>query len=483
MQVSVEELSDIERQLTIVVEGSQLEDAYNQRMEKVARTARISGFRPGKVPLREVKRRYGTTIRMEVVGEIVQQAYRDACIETTLNPLGQPSFELPQSLEPAGDEPFSFKATIEVYPEVTIQPFNDIRVIDPSVEVTDADVQTVIDRMREQKADYQLVERVAAEGDRVVIDFAGTKDGEAFEGGTAEDFNLELGSKSMIPGFEEGIVGMGKDDRKTIQVSFPDDYHETSLAGQPVEFEITVKTVEEKVLPELDQEFLESIGASTDTDEPFEAQVRTNMERELKAAKDNYVKAQVASGLVDTHDFSVPKILIQQEVDELKMRFFERIGMGKPNQEQLDSLPGAMFEDRAMDRVKAGIVFHALYKAESIEVPEERLRAEIERMAEPYDEPEKVIDWYYANESNLEQVKNVVLEAMLAERVMQDCQVEALTCSYDEAIERFRDYEQERQQELASRKEVDAPDGGAEGSDAPTFSATVVNSEDLNQDK
>ncbi|HVL02778.1 MAG TPA: trigger factor, partial [Dongiaceae bacterium] len=291
----METTSGLGRRMTVGVPAAKIDDAVENKLAETAKRARIDGFRPGKVPLREVRRRFGKAIREEVIGEIVSNSFYEAMNQQALNPAGYPSIE--RTKDQPGED-FEFVATFEVYPQVSVQGLSNITVTRPIADISDADIDTMIQRLREQRATYADVDRAAQNGDQLIIDFAGTKDGVPFQGGSAENSKLVLGSGSMIPGFEDGLVGATKGEERVLALTFPADYHSEELKGQAVQFAVTVKAVQEKQLPEVNEEFIKQFSPKDSSMENFRVEIRQNMERELKNAVKNRVKKQVMDGVL-----------------------------------------------------------------------------------------------------------------------------------------------------------------------------------------
>ncbi len=349
----------------------------------------------------------------------------------SLNPAGYPSIERTAD-EPGKD--LEFVATFEIYPEVQVQGLDNISVIRPVAEITEADIDnTMIERLREQRAAFEDVDRAAEDGDQVNIDFAGTKDGEAFEGGTAEGQDLVLGSGSMIPGFEDGIVGMSKGEEKVIDVTFPEDYHSEDLKGQAVQFKIKVNNVQGRSLPEVNEEFIKNFtqkeGASMDE---FRAEIRLNMERELKNAIKNRVKKEVMDGVLENNDVEVPKALIDSEIDRQRQQMMQQFGGGQNF--DMNMLPAELFEGQATRAVKLALVLGELIKEKEVKADANRVRSTIEEMAQPYENPEQVVAWYYENQQMLQQVEAMVLEDQVVDLILEQATVAEEEMSYEDAV-------------------------------------------------
>ena len=430
MQVSVETTSGLGRRLTVGVPADTIDTAVDQKLKDAAKQVRIDGFRPGKVPLKEVRRRFGKSIREEVIGEVVSNSFYDAVTKESLSPAGYPSIERTKD-QPGQD--LEVVATFEVYPEVTVQGLDNISVVRPVAEINETDIDNMIERLREQRAAFEEVDRAAEQGDQVNINFLGTKDGEAFEGGTADGQNLVLGSGQMIPGFEDGIIGMSKGEEKVIDVTFPEDYHSEELKGQAVQFKITVNKVESKTLPEVNEEFIKNFTQKAETSmDEFRAEIRNNMERELKNAIKNRVKKEVMDGVLENNDVEVPKALIDSEIDRQRQQMMQQFGGGQNF--DMNMLPAELFEGQATRAVKLALVLGELIKEKEVKADAERVRSTIEEMAQPYENPEQVVSWYYENQQMLQQVEAMVLEDQVVDLILEQATVAEQEMSYEEAV-------------------------------------------------
>ncbi|MBA6412188.1 trigger factor [Parahaliea sp. F7430] len=433
MQVSIETTSGLERRLTVGVPAERVDSEVDSRLQKAAGNVRLPGFRPGKVPMKVMRQRFGAGMRQEVLGEVMSQSFQEAVVQENLRPAGQPNIE-PKNLEPGQD--LEYIATFEVFPEVEVVEMQGFDVEKPVAEVTDEDVDQIIEVFRKQQGSWDEVERAAAEGDKVNIDYTGTKDGEAFDGGSAEGSDLELGSGRMIPGFEDGIVGMKAGEEKTLALSFPDDYHNEDLKGAAVEFAIKLNSVTALTPAELNEDLFKLYGVEEGGEEQFRKEVRENMHRELKNAVENKVKQQVMDAVIEAHEsLEVPKALIAQEVDVLRNQMFQQFGGAAGQNLDLKSLlPDDMFSENAERRVKLGLLLSEMVSKFELKADADKVRATIEDMASTYQEPEEVVNWYYSNQEQLASVESKVLEDAVVEKLLDSAQVTEKECSYQEAI-------------------------------------------------
>ena len=433
MQVSIETTSGLERRLTVGVPADRVDQQVDARLLKAAKDVRLPGFRPGKVPMKVMRQRFGAGVRQEVLGEVMSQSFQEAVMQENLRPAGQPQIE-PRNLDAGKD--LEYVAIFEVFPDVDVVEIADYAVERPAAEVTEEDVDNIIEVFRKQQGSMEVVERAAAEGDTVNIDFAGTRDGEAFEGGSAEGTDLELGSGRMVPGFEDGIVGMSAGDEKTVALTFPEDYQSEDLQGADVEFKITLNTVSEQQLAPLDESLFASYGVEEGGEEQFRKEVADNMARELKNAVQAKVKQQVMDAVIAAHEsLEIPKSLISQEIDAMRQQMFQQFGGAGAQDMDLNSLlPDDMFTDNAERRVKLGLVLSELIQKLELKADADKVRETIEEMASTYQDPEEVINWYYSNQEQLSSVESKVLEDQVVEKLLDNANIEDKACSYQEAI-------------------------------------------------
>lgn len=427
MQVSVENTSALERRMTIAVPAERVENEVNKRLQQTAKRAKVAGFRPGKVPMSVIRQRFEADARQEAFGDLVQASFYEAIVEQKLNPAGAPAVE-PKSFEKGKD--LEFVATFEVFPEFTVAGLESISVERLSAEVADADLDNMLEVLRKQNTRFEAVERAAQNDDQVNIDFVGKVDGEVFAGGSAKGTQLVLGSGRMIPGFEDGLVGAKAGEERVVNVTFPEDYQNLDLAGKAAEFTITVNSVAAPVLPELNEEFFAQFGIKESTLEGFRTEVRKNMERELRQAIKTKVKNQVMDGLLAANPIEVPKALLENEVNRLRVQAVQQFG-GNTKPEQL---PAELFEEQAKRRVVLGLIVAEVVKQFELKPDDAKVREMIEEMASAYQEPEQVIAWYYKNDQQLNEVRSVVLEEQVVDTVLQKATVTDKSVSYEDAV-------------------------------------------------
>ncbi|MEL0321274.1 MAG: trigger factor [Gammaproteobacteria bacterium] len=431
MQVVLESPSALERQFTITIPTGDVETEFEAKLAETAKRVRIDGFRPGKVPASVVRQRYGQAIRQEIVSDLMEKSLGQALSEHDVKPIGQPKID-DVKFEEGSD--FSFKATFEVFPELDPALIDGDEIEQTKCKVGAADIKEMIATLREQRKSWKESARAASkEGDRVTINFEGFIDGEAFEGGKGEDHALVLGSGSMIPGFEDGIVGMKKGDAKDIEVTFPEDYHAENLKGKAATFKIEVTKLERGELPAVDEEFIKAFGVESGDEKDFKAELKEQMERELSLTLKNMNKTKVFDILLEKNaEAPVPEAAIKSEIHALKHQAVERFGGGQ----QFDphQLPDELFTEQAERRVRLGILLGATVKKLELQADTDRVRALIDEMAAAYDDPEQVVNFYYSNDENLKQVEALAVEEQVAEKLLESAKVKTIDMSYADVM-------------------------------------------------
>ncbi|WP_166425061.1 trigger factor [Paraglaciecola sp. 20A4] len=432
MQVSVETTQGLERRLTITVPAELIDSEVKSRLQQLGKTQRINGFRPGKVPVSVIKKRYGQAVRQEIAGEAMQRNFYEAIVQEKITPAGMPNFEMKTDVD---GQDLEFVAAFEVYPEVEVKDVEKIEVEKPVVEITDADLETMMETLRKQHATWKEVKRKSKKDDRVTVDFIGTIDGEEFEGGKAENFELEMGKDRMIPGFEKPIVGAKAGDEVVADVTFPEDYHAEALKGKAAQFKITVNKVEGLDLPTVDEEFAKLFGVDDGNVESLQAEVRKNMQRELEQTLKANVKEQVIEGLLANNVIDLPKALVDQEINALreqaKQRFSQQQG---GNVDNLPELPADLFQENARKRVSIGLLLGEVIKTEALKVDTAKVDALIETAASAYEDPQEVIEYYKTNDELMQQMQNVALEEQAVEVLLSKANVKEVNKAFDEIM-------------------------------------------------
>ena len=429
MQISVETTEGLERKLTIAIPGDRVDTAVNARLQEAAQTVRLNGFRQGKVPLKVVKNKFGKGVRQEVVGELMNQTYFEAIAQESLKPAGQPRIE-PTSIDEGKD--VEFVAVFEVYPEIELPNFAAIKAERLVAEVSDNDIDEMIETLRKQRQTWVPVERAAADGDMVNIDYVGKKGDEEFQGGKAVGQNLVLGSERMIPGFENGVIGKVAGDEFSLQLKFPDEYHSEELAGAEVEFELKLNTVSEQSLPEVNEDFFKSFGVEEGGMEAFREEVTNNMQREMKTASRNKLKTTLMDALISDMEVTIPAALMSNEINQLKHQTVQQMGGGQGFDPQ--NMPDDLFKEQAKRRVTLGLVLGEVISQQNIQADAAKVRAAVEELAATYESPEEVVKWYYSNEEQLKGIESSVVEDEVFDYIIEQAEVSDKEVSYQEVI-------------------------------------------------
>ena len=448
MQISIETTSGLERRLTISVPSETFEAQIADRLGQAAQQIRLPGFRAGKVPMREVRRRYGPAVRAEVAGELMQSSFVTAVQQETLAPAGSPSLEVVK-MDPGVD--FEFTATFEVFPVVELVDLTKVSVKKPQAQISDQDLSDMIDRLREQRKTWAEVDRGAQEGDKVMLDFTGRIDDEAFDGGSGEDVSFEVGASQMIDDFDQGVRGLAKGDQSEFSATFPDDYAKEDLRGRTAVFSVTVKSVQEPTLPELDEEFFAAFGVEDGGLEAFHDEVRSNMQRELDAAITNQVKSQVMDELHKLHTVQLPKAMVSQEIQNQKQQMLQQFQMYGQNGEAPEiDLPDDLFADQAEKRVSVGLIVNEIVTSANLVADEERVKARVEQLAAGYADPAQVVSYYYSNPEQLQQIEMAVLEEQVVDHILEQAAVEVVSTSYQDAISGAAIAAEEKEQQASA---------------------------------
>ncbi|MGZ8195162.1 MAG: trigger factor [Methylosarcina sp.] len=429
MQVSVEKTSELSRKMTVSVSEDVVQEKMAERLKSLAREIKIDGFRPGKVPAHVVKKMYGDKVRSEVTGDLIQSTFYQALQDQDLKPAGYPH------IHPAEEtEGFKYTAVFEVYPEISLQGVNQLEIQRPVATVEEADVDAMIEKLRVQRKSWNTVDRASEINDRITISFTGSAEGENFTDGKVENYSVEIGSKQMIPGFEDNLIGLAAGGNKTFTVSFPEDYGNAQLAGKAAEFEVEVVKVEEPVLPEIDEAFIKAYGITEGTLEAFREDVRNTMERELEQALRGNLKNAVMDALYEKVQVTIPNSLIDEEVENLMKPYKESAKKRKMKLEDLQ-LPRDMFEEQAKRRVALGLVLGEIIQQNGIKVDNDKVRSVIEDMSRNYERPQDVIDWYYRDEKRLNDVQQMVLEDQAVEWLISQGKVTDYPMSFSDVMQ------------------------------------------------
>ncbi len=444
MQITTEVVSGLERRLNITVPAERLKTQFDARLRRVAKTAKINGFRPGKVPLSRIQAEYGQSIQQDVINDLVRDTVFEALEQEKINAVGMPNIE---SVD-VNDDGIVYKALVEIYPEVTVNSFESLTVERQTSAVNDADVDMMIDNLRKQRQVFAAKKSKAANDDQVTFDFEGSIDGALFDGGASKDFKLVLGSNKMIPGFEAGIVGMKAGEEKVIDVTFPADYQAANLAGKLAQFKINVSLVESAQLPEIDAQFLQLFGIELAATEggvdKLRTDVRKNMEREVKGSLRNQLKQKTFDAVLVANEIEVPKAMVAEEVVRQRKMMLQQFSQQFGGAQQFDEkmLPDELFQEKSERSVKLGILISKIIADANLQVDQDRVKAVIAESAESYEDPSEVIEYYTNDKQQRAQIEAVTLEDQVVDHILAQAKMTEVTVAYQELLKQNQQQQQ-----------------------------------------
>src|SRR5437764_3546548 len=419
MQTTLETLGQLERRLHVALPKAQIEEEIQKRLAQLAKTAKVPGFRPGKVPLKMVAQQYGPKVRSDVISDTVQASLTDALRTQNLRVAGFPRIEPRQDV---GEDEFGFSAVFEIYPEINLGDFSTVKITRPQAEVTAADVDRTIEILRKQRARYEPVNRPAKEGDRALVDFTGTIDGVEFSGGQARDFTITLGEGKMLPAFDAALAGMSAGDTKSFELTFPADYHGKEVAGRTASFTLTLKSLSEPQLPAVDVEFAKNFGIASGSLDELRAEITANLSVELKRKIEGVLKEQVMRALLTTSQLVIPKSLVELEAQNLRDRTEGELKNRGVKTEEMDLTPEA-FRPQAEERVSFSLVLNELVRTQQLQARPEQIRALVEEAAQSFEQPEAVLRWHYEQPDRLNEYEVRAVERNVIDWALQRAQV------------------------------------------------------------
>jgi len=431
MQTTVESSGPLERRLNVALPVADIEGEVQKRLTRLAKTVRVAGFRPGKVPLKMVAQQYGPQVRSDVIADAVQTRFNDAVRSQNLRVAGYPRIE-PRAPEAAegGPQALEFDAVFEVYPEVKVGDLSSIAIERPIVEVTPADVDRTLETLRRQRTTFEPVSRAAQAGDRVLVDFTGTIDGVEFPGGQARDFPITLGEARMLPEFEAAVGGMQAGATKSFPLTFPADYHGKEVAGRVAQFELTVKQVAEARLPALDETFAKAFGIASGKVEDLRSEVESNLRLELKRKVEATLKDQALKGLRGLADFALPRALVEAETQGLMQRMAGNLREQGMKQEDIRLSP-ELFEDQAKERVALGLIVGELVRSESLQAKPDQVKSMVQETAQTYEQPEAVVRWHYEKPERLQEFEALAVEKNVVDWVLARARVTDVPTTFE----------------------------------------------------
>ncbi len=431
MKADLETLSSLGRRLSVSLPLDPVNNEVENRLKRLARTVKLHGFRPGKVPLKIVEQQFGGQVRQEVLGDAVQRSFGEAVKERNLRVAGYPRIEVKSAAH--ADDKFEYIATFEVYPELAIGELGSVRIERPLVNIGDSEVSKTIEILRKQRTHYHSTGRGAQPGDQVLMDYRGTIDGNPFEGGAAKEQYALLGGGQLLADFESNVLGMTAGQTNAFELRFPDNYHGKEVAGKTARFEITVKDVREPHVPAADAEFAKALGVADGDIARMRAEVKANLEREVKRRTATRVKDQVMKALLDATRVELPRALLELEIDRLMHNMRHDLEARGLKADKVP-MPREAFEAEAQRRVSLGLILAELVKIHGLEAKPDQIKAVVGEYAQSYEKPEEVLRWYYQSPDRLREVESIVLEDNVVQWVLANARVEDKATEFDDLM-------------------------------------------------
>jgi trigger factor len=428
MQVSVEKTSELSRKMTVTLPEDAVQEKMAERLKSLARGVKVDGFRPGKAPQQVIKKLYGERIRQEVAGDLIQTTLSKALEDQNLKPAGYPHIQLSEEVDG-----FKYVAEFEVYPEISLEKIGQLEVFRPISSVQEADVDGMIEKLREQRKTWQIVDRPSKQSDLVTITFSGVSEGENFTDGKVENYQVEIGLKRMISGFEDQLIGLKSGESKAFEIFFPEKYGNEKLAGTLAKFDVEVANVEGSLLPEIDEAFIKAYGIEDGLEVSFRQDVKENMQRELDRALRGKLKNSLMDALYENIKINIPNVLVDEEIENLMKPYIENAKKRKMKVEDLN-LSRDGFEEMANRRVALGLILGEIIRKNDIKLDVDKVRSTIEDMAKSYERPADVVSWYYSDESRLTDVQQMVLEDQTVEWLASQVKVNEQQMAFSDAM-------------------------------------------------
>ncbi len=432
MQISVENTGLLQRKVRVNIPEERVSAEINNRLQNLIQTGQVQGFRQGKTPLKVIQGRYGVQVRKEVVGKLVQSSLYEAISQENLRPVAFPRID---DIDDESGKNLSYTASFEIYPEIKLKPFDEIKLERPVCDISDNDIDNMIATLREQRRELKPVERPAKDRDILNIDFEGFIDGEGFAGGKAENYVLELGSGIFIEGFEAALIGKSAGDSVRLNLVFPEDYVQAALRGKPVEFNVTVNTVNEAVLPEVDAAFMKIYGVQGGDEAAFRNEVKRNLERELRLMLRHRTKEILLDTLYREHTIALPEMLVENERNRFQQEVARATGKQQGTASPAFSEEDVIhFTEQAERRVALQLIVAEIIRQNDLKADEGKVREMVEQLASAYADPNAIIEWYYSNEKNLAEVEALVLENAMIDWILERANIMDKPCAFDEIM-------------------------------------------------
>ena len=429
MQVSLETTNGLERKMTVEVPAEKISDAIEEKLKNLSKQVKISGFRPGKVPMRVVKQRFGKQVSQEVIADTMQSSYQEAIIKEKLRPAGNPNIE-PLNLE--ADQNLKYIATFEVYPEISLADASKFEVETADVEVTEKDVDDIVEKLLKQKMLWAEVDRAAKKHDQVMINFVGKIDGEEFPGGSQKDFLAVIGESNLLPEFEKQLEGVKKGDNKSFEITFPKDYMQQDLAEKTATFDIEVLKVEEGEMPVISEELIKEFGIEDGKEESFRKQLQDNMNLELEQRQKAYEKNNVMECLFKNNEVEIPNALIEQEIQGLRQQAMSNMNVSGKAKLPEGILPDEMFEDEAKKRISLGLIISEIMHKNEIKLDQDKLNHQLNAISAGYGKPEEVLQYYRNNRQAMANIEMLVMEEQVVDYVLEQAKKKPKAFSFDD---------------------------------------------------
>ena len=426
MQVSVEQSGNIERKMTISLPAERVDSEVTKQLQRLSKQVKVPGFRPGKVPMKIMKSRYLGQVMQDVIGDLIQASYQEALGQESLRPAGAPSIETSSGGE---GKDLEYTATFEIYPDLSGLALTGLKVERTLCEISDDDIDTTLDSLRRQRVEWNNIDAGAEQGNRVTLDFVGSVDGEPFTGGEGKDMPVVIGSGSLIPGFEDQLVGIKEGEERTLTVNFPDEYHAPELAGKEAVFEVKATSVAEEVLPEVDEALAESFGVEEGGIEKFREEIKENLSREADERLEIVLRDAVFQAVLENNEIDIPKALVGQELNVLLETAEKEHPDIRKNEDAM-----AMYEKLAERRVALGLIIAEITDREEMIPAAEAVEQRLHKLAESYEDPASFVDWYKSDRKRLSEIEAQVLESMVVDKLLKDADITNKTVSFKELV-------------------------------------------------
>jgi trigger factor len=429
LKIKVNSKKGLVRDIHISVPSNVIEEKRNTRFSQLSKTAKLPGFRPGKVPVKVIRRQYADQVLQEVLSDVLETTYMESIQEKNLQPAGPPKVALDEYVK---EKDFSYTATIEVYPEFDLKGLDEIKVVKPHADITQKDINAMMDNLQNQKGTWEKVDRISIEGDQLLIDFEGKIDGVVFDGGTAKDFAMQLGNGQMLPEFDESLMGVKSEEIKTIALTFPDNYHKKELVGKQALFSVDVKEVRELKPAELDQKFVQSFGVKSGDQKELMDEVKSSMSKELEARINNEIRQNLMKFLKDKNTIEIPEVMIHQEAHAMQKDWMNRSGI--EDHEQAPPLDD--FNEIAKERVHLGLLVSKLVQSKEIKLDPDKVKTKLDELSKTYPNPEEIRKMYEQSSQLMDQLKSLVMEDQVIDWLIERTEFQKKEMEFKELVNR-----------------------------------------------